>query len=361
MQTRHAPPVVAIYRPVDGSEASHEHMRAAGCSVVIEAFDKPDLAPRAIVRQADVLMGATFRGGIMDAAWFDQFPRLRLVSKYTIGFDDVDLAAATARNIAVTHCPTEANWGGVAEGAMAMILALTKRVRERDAAVKSGRWRDQTLEGHYLGCRADGYSGLTVGIIGLGRAGGRLADLLRPWGVRLLACDPYIDVDEFAAHGAARVGLDELMSESDIVSVHCSLTPETLGMIDASRFALMKPGAMFINTARGKIVDLDALLSGLDAGRPARAALDVFPEEPLKDYARLREYADRLLLSPHMVAANQGGTLLAAVPWATAATLDALRGVWPRHVVNPEVRQAWLAQHGSGQLIPESGVSAQDV
>jgi phosphoglycerate dehydrogenase-like enzyme len=350
------PPVVAIYRPVDGSEASHEQMRACGCTVLVEPFDKPDHPPRGTTLQADVLMGATFRGGIMDAAWFDQFPRLRLVSKYTIGFDDVDLSAATARGIAVTHCPTEANWGGVAEGAMAMILTLIKRVRERDVAVKTGRWRDASLEGRYLGSRDDGYAGLTVGIVGLGRAGGRLADLLRPWRVRVLACDPYIDAQKFAAHGAQSAEIDELLSESDIVSLHCSLTPETLGMIDARRLALMKPGSILVNTARGKIVDLDALLAGLDARRPAQAALDVFPDEPVPDPQRLSAYADRLLLSPHMIASNEGGTLLAAVPWATAATYDALRGIWPERVVNPEVRAAWLGRFGSNSLLQQHTV-----
>lgn len=344
-------PIVAIYRPVAGAEASHEAMRAAGCELVIEPFDKPGRQPGETARQADVLMGATFRGGVMSAEWFRQFPRLRLVSKYTIGYDDVDLDAATAGGIAVTHCPTEANWGGVAEGAMAMMLALIKRLRERDAAVRAGGWRDPALEGRYLGAREDGYPGLTVGIIGLGRAGGRLAELLRPWRVRLLACDPYVDDGVFSGCGARRVDLEALLSEADIVSVHCSLTQETRGLINAQTLALMKPGSVLINTARGGIVDLDALLAALDAGRPSQAALDVYPHEPIQDYERLRDFGDRLLLSPHMVAANDGGTLLAAIPWATQATFDALCGVFPQRVVNPEVREVWLRRYASSRLL----------
>lgn len=343
-------PLVAVYRPVDGAEASYDELRSLGLMLILEPIDTPDCPPGEIAAQADVLMGATFRGGIMDGAWFDQFPRLRLVSKYTIGYDDVDLDAATARGIAVTHCPTEANWGGVAEGAFAMILALTKRLRERDRAVKQGRWRDRVLEGRYLGAREDGYPGLTVGIIGLGRAGGRLAELLRPWRIRLLCCDPYIDAARFAMHDAQPVDLDTLLREADIVSVHCALTHETRGMISAQKISLMKPDSIFVNTARGGIVDLEALLAGLDIGRPAHAALDVFPQEPIVDFQRLRDFADRLLLSPHMVAANEGGTLLAALPWAHAATVDALRGVFPQRVVNPQVRQDWLARFGSSRL-----------
>lgn len=334
-------------------------MRSAGCELIIEPFDKPELVPGEAARRADVLMGATFRGGIMDADWFDQFPRLRLVSKYTIGYDDVDLDAATARGIAVTHCPTEANWGGVAEGAMAMMLALTKRLRERDAAVKSGGWRDAALEGRYLGAREDGYAGVTVGIIGLGRAGGRLAELLSAWRVRLLACDPYVDDAVFVQHGAQSVDLETLLREADIVSVHCSLTNETRGMIDARRIALMKAESVFINTARGGIVDLEALLAGLDAGRPAQAALDVFPREPIQDFERLRDFGDRLLLSPHMIAANDGGTLLPGVPWATQATYDALCGTFPKRAVNPEVRDSWLARFASDRLLEHRADEAE--
>lgn len=305
-------------------------------------------------------MGATFRGGVMNAAWFDRFPNLRLVAKYSIGYDDVDLEAATDRGIAVTHCPTEANWGGVAEGALAMLLALTKRVRERDRAVKSGRWRDAALLGRYVGAREDGYPGLTVGIVGLGRAGGRLAELLRPWNVRLLAYDPYVDAETFAARGARATELSSLLRESDVVSLHCTLTAETRGMIDAHAIAQMKPGSILINTARGRIVDLDALLAGLDQGRPAQAALDVFPQEPLPEPERLRAYGDRLLLSPHMVAANDGGTLLAAVPWAHKAAIDALSGVFPDSVVNPQVRESWLRRFSRCALL-QPGADLADI
>ena len=344
-------PLVVIYRPVAGAEGSHDELRTAGCNVLIESCDLPEFEPSDAAKEADILMGATFRGGVMDAQWFEQFPRLRLVSKYTIGYDDVDLDAATTRAIAVTHCPTEANWGGVAEGAMAMMLALTKRVRERDAAIRSGGWRDASLEGRYIGSRADGYPGLTVGIIGLGRAGGRLARLLQPWNVRLLACDPYIEQSRFAEHNADPVDLETLLTESDIVSLHCSLTSETRSLLNAERIALMKVGSILINTARGAIVDLDALLTGLDQGRPAQAALDVFPNEPLPNPSQLRRYGSKLLMSPHMVAANDGGTLLTAVPWATAASLDAVRGVFPQRVVNSAVMPAWLSKFESRPLL----------
>ncbi len=113
-------------------------------------------------RGADVLLGATFRG-VIDRTFLSISPDLRIVAKYTIGVDDVDLDAATELGVLVTHCPTEANWGGVAEGAVAMILALLKRVRERDAQVKGGGWREPPIHGTYLGRRGDGYPGITLG------------------------------------------------------------------------------------------------------------------------------------------------------------------------------------------------------
>ncbi len=331
-------------------------MRAAGCEVIVESLDLPGAVPSAIACDADVLLGATFRGGIMDAEFLAQFPRLRLISKYTIGFDDVDLDVATQRGIAVTHCPTEANWGGVAEGTMAIMLAALKRVRERDRQVKAGGWRTAQLQGVYLGARQDGYKGITVGIIGLGRVGSRFAELLKPWGVRVIANDPYVSREKFLRAGAESMGLAELLSQADVVSLHCDLNAETRGLIGSHELQKMKRSAMLINTARGALVDFDALLTTLKNGRLAQAALDVFPVEPLPMDSRIDELGDKLVLSPHMVAANQGGTLNAAIPWATEVVIQALQGQFPARVVNPEVQQRWCRLFGDkpALVIPAS-------
>ncbi|HMB73582.1 MAG TPA: NAD(P)-dependent oxidoreductase [Gammaproteobacteria bacterium] len=351
-------PLVVVYRSVTGAEESYDAIRSAGCKLIIDPIDVPGVVLSAAARRADALVGATFRGGIMDADWLDRFPRLRLIAKYTIGFDDVDLAAATARGIAVTHCPTEANWGGVAEGTMAMLLTALKRIRERDRAVRTGGWRDPGLEGRYVGARSDGYSGLVIGIVGLGRVGRRLAALLRPWRARVLACDPYVSAARFAQAGVQRCDLDSLLRRCDVVTLHCALTPETRGMIDERAIALMKPGALLVNTARGAIVDLAAVLAALATGELAQAALDVFPEEPPPDVALLRELGDKLLLSPHMVAANEGGTLLAAVPWVSESVIDALSGRFPERVVNPAVEVAWLERFADIPLLASASRAA---
>jgi D-3-phosphoglycerate dehydrogenase len=343
-------PKVLIYRPVDESGASHRELEAAGCEVVVAEPNDERVRIAALARGAAALLGATFRG-VIDHELLTISNELRVVAKSTIGVDDVDVDAATALGVLVTHSPTEANWGGVAEGAVAMMLALLKRVRERDRHVRAGGWREPPIYGTYVGRRADGYPGLTIGIVGLGRAGSRVAELLAPWRVRLLAADPYVDAAKFARLGVERVDLDTLLGAADVVTVHCNLTAETRGLIDRRRLALLKRSALLINTARGRVVDLDALCDALEAGRLAAAGLDVLPEEPPPRTARVLALGDRVLLSPHMVAANQGGTLGAAIPWATRATLAALRGEVPDCVYNAEAVARWRERFGGRSLL----------
>jgi phosphoglycerate dehydrogenase-like enzyme len=343
-------PKILIYRPVDESGESHRLLETAGCEVVVAPPGADRAALAALAAGASVFLGATFRG-FMDRAFLTISPQLRLIAKYTIGVDDVDVDAASALGVLVTHSPTEANWGGVAEGALAMMLAVLKRVRERDRHVKAGGWREPPTYGTYLGKRADGYPGITIGIVGLGRAGGRVADLLRPWGARLLAADPYVDAGKFARHGVERADLETVLRESDVVTLHCNLTAETRGLLDRRRLALLKPSAVLVNTARGAVVDLDALCDALEARTVAAAALDVLPEEPLPRDARILKFGDRVLLSPHMIAANQGGTLGAAIPWGAEAALAALRGQVPDRVYNTEAVARWRERFGGTSLL----------
>jgi phosphoglycerate dehydrogenase-like enzyme len=325
-------------------------MAGAGCDVVVAEPGAERARLAELAAGAHALLGATFRG-VIDRAFLTVSPDLRIVAKYTIGVDDVDLDAASELGVLVTHCPTEANWGGVAEGAIALLLALLKRVRERDRIVREGGWREPPIYGTYLGRREDGYRGITVGIVGLGRAGSRVAELLRPWRARVLAADPYVEPAKFARLGVERVDLDALLREADVVTLHCNLTAETRGLVNRRRLALMKRGAVLINTARGQVVDLDALCDALAAGALAAAALDVLPEEPPPRSSRIFTLGDRLLLSPHMVAANQGGTLGAAIPWATEATLAALRGELPDNVYNAEAAAKWRQRFGGKSLL----------
>lgn len=344
-------PKVLIYRPVDESGASHRRLIEAGCDVVAGELDT---APERLLEagaDADALLGASFRGGVLDRGVLASFPALRIVAKYTIGTDDVDVDAATELGILVTHCPTEANWGGVAEGAVALMLALLKKLAARDARVKAGGWRDKRLEGRYVGRREDGYPGLTIGLVGLGRIGSRVADLLRPWRARLVAADPYVDRSKFAEHGVEPLSLAALLREADVVSVHCNLTAETRGLIGAPELAAMKPDAVLINTARGPIVDVEAVANALGRGSLGGAALDVLPVEPPPAGARILGFGHELILSPHMIAANRGGTLAPAIPWATEAVLAALASRVPAHVYNPEALAHWARRFEGRPLL----------
>jgi D-3-phosphoglycerate dehydrogenase len=349
-------PKVLIYRPVDEGGASHRLLEIAGCDVTVAAARADRAELTLLARGVDVLLGATFRGRI-DREFLALSPQLRLVAKYTIGVDDVDVEAATSLGILVTHSPTEANWGGVAEGTVALLLAVLKRVRERDRHVKAGGWREPPIYGTYVGKRGDGYGGITIGIVGLGRAGARVAELLRPWGARVVAADPYVEPDKFASYGVERLDLEALLREADVVTLHCNLTPETRGLLDRRRLGLLKPTAVLINTARGAVVDIDALCDALDGNTLAAAALDVLPEEPVPSGARILGFGDRVLLSPHMIAANQGGTLGAAIPWAAEAVLAALRGELPERIYNTEAVPAWQARFGGRSLLAARGRS----
>jgi D-3-phosphoglycerate dehydrogenase / 2-oxoglutarate reductase len=342
-------PRVLIYRPVDEGGASHRLIADAGCDLVVAEPNAARSQLALLARGVHALLGATFRG-VIDHEFLALSPELRIVSKYTIGVDDVDLDAATALGVLVTHCPTEANWGGVAEGAIALMLTLLKRIRERDRAVRDGGWREPPFYGTHLGRRSDGYRGIAVGIVGLGRAGSRVAELLAPWRVRVLAADPYVEAEKFARLGVERMELDALLREADVVTLHCNLTPETRGLIERRRLALMRPTAILINTARGRVVDLHALCDALAAGALAGAALDVLPDEPPARGSRILGFGDRVLLSPHMIAANQGGTLGPAIPWATEATLAALRGDLPDNVYNTQAVARWLTRFGGKSL-----------
>jgi phosphoglycerate dehydrogenase-like enzyme len=139
---------------------------------------------------------------------------------------------------------------------MTMILTLLKKVRERDRTMKEGGWRDAALQGTYLGSRLqDGFQGVTIGIVGLGRIGRRLAELLQPWRVRILACDPYVERARFTLHNVIECDLDTLLAQSDVVTLHVTLTDRSRRLINAKSLARMKRTAVLVNTSRGAVVE----------------------------------------------------------------------------------------------------------
>jgi phosphoglycerate dehydrogenase-like enzyme len=351
---------VLIFAPADPTEETHKMLRDQGCELRLgnPAWEKPHANNEAeMARMAagcDALIGTSVRSSPISRRILESSDSLRIVAKYTIGVDDIDVEAATALGILVTHSPTESNWGGVAEGTITSMLTMLKKVRERDRYLKDGNaWKDDRLLGTYVGSRADGYPGITLGLIGLGRVGGRVATLMRPWQTRILAYDPYVPDARFAELGVERVDLHTLLRESDVVSLHVVLTRETRHMIGAEQLGLMKPTAILVNTARGYCVDERALAEALQKDRIAGAAIDAFEVEPLALDSPLRQLGDKVLLSPHMISANVGSGLGPGLQWATRSVLHALRGEVPDNVYNQEVIPQWQRRF-AGQSVWEA-------
>ncbi len=202
-------------------------------------------------------------------------PDLRLVAVARAGLENVDIAAATARGVAVVGSPGR-NAGGVAELQLALMLAETRNVARADASVKGGGWRKE-----FPGVRVE-VAGRTVAMVGFGHVGRAFASRLSGFGCRLLAYDPYVPAATMAGYGVTRVAdLDELCAAGDFVVIQARLTGETERMIGAAQFRAMRPDAYFVNVARSRIVDQAALLAALRAGTIAGAGLDVFDQEPL--------------------------------------------------------------------------------
>ncbi len=219
-------------------------------------------------------------------------PKLLAVSSQGAGFDTVDVAACTRAGVLVVS-QGGLNAGSVVEHVIGMMIVLSKRIQPADRALRRDRkW-------HRLDFTGDDISGRTLGVIGLGNIGGRLARLAGDaFAMEVLATDPYLTAEQFAERGAELVALDELLARADFVSVNAPLTEETAGMIGAREYALMKPTAYFITTARGGIHDEAGLAAALGRGAIAGAGLDVWaPEPPPLDHPLLQ--FDNVVLSPH--------------------------------------------------------------
>lgn len=265
-----------------------------------------------------------------DAALIARSPCLLAVSSTGAGYDYIDAAACTAAGVLVLH-QSGSNLEAVAEHALGMMLVLSKRLAQADKALRRGGTVDRyALQGNDI-------HGKTVGIVGLGMIGRRLAALCGGlFGMRVLACDPYLDAAEVAARGAEKVTLEELLARADFVSVHCPRDAGTLDLFGEAEFARMRPTAYFINTARGGIHDEAALARALEMRRIAGAGIDVFLKEPPPaDHPLLR--FDNVIASPH-TAGITAEALREMSAGAARQWIDLLAGRAPPRLANPE---AW--------------------
>lgn len=265
----------------------------------------------------------------VDVATVSRSEDLLAVVRFGVGYDAVDVAACTAADVAVIISAGAVD-RPVAEATVAWMLALSHQMLIKDRLLRQGRWDDRSL---YMGSEL---RDRTLGVIGLGGIAQATLQLLASFGMRPpLAYDPWVTPAVAKQCGATLVSLDELLATSDYVSIHCPLTPDTRNLIGAASIARMKPTAFLINTARGGIVDEDALYEALVQRRIAGAALDCFENEPITSPHRFGDL-ENVILAPHSIAwtdelfRDVGRT-------ASRAIVDLARGIYPRGVVNSEV------------------------
>ncbi len=243
------------------------------------------VADALIVRSATKVTDALMAGG----------PQLRAVGRAGVGVDNVDIAAASERGIAVFNAPG-GNTIAAAELTMALLISVARKIPAAEASLRAGKWDRAAFKGVEL-------RGKTLGLIGAGRIGGEVAIRCQAFGMAVLVYDPYLTEERADELGVQLVSLEEVLDIADFISIHVPLTTETTGIVGSTALQRVKKTAFIVNASRGGVVDEDALADALHAGAIAGAALDVYQSEPLPDDSRLRD-APNLVLTPHLGAST---------------------------------------------------------
>lgn len=305
-----------------------EPLSEAGLQLLRQDYDvdvrtdlaKGDLAAEIAPYDALIVRSATS----VDEAVLTAAANLRVVARAGIGLDNVDVEAATRLGVMVVNAP-QSNIISAAEQAMALMLAQARNIPQADAALKSGSWERARWEGVEL-------AGKTLGLLGLGRVGALVAQRAAGFGMRVIAFDPYVSAERAKEMRVdAMPSLEALLVQADFVSIHLPKTPETEGLIGAHELGLMKDGARLVNTARGGIVDEDALASSLADGHLGGAALDVFAAEPTTESPLFG--SDRVVVTPHLGASTKEAQDKAGTTVAEMVRL-ALKGEFVPYAVN---------------------------
>ncbi|NKC30591.1 C-terminal binding protein [Falsiroseomonas selenitidurans] len=308
-----------------GYDLEMEALERLGAEIVECPATEADFI--AAVGDADAIYAKGMR---LSAPMIQAAKKAKLIACATVGVDYVDVVAATECGIPVTNCP-DTFIEEVADHAMMLLLATHRRCIEQDRMVREGRW----AEGRPQLLQVPRLMGQTLGFVAFGRVARLVALRAKAFGLRLMAYDPFVDELTMSALGVVPASLDEVLSQSDFVSMHAPATPETGHMLTTKHFARMKPNAIFINTGRGPTVDEAALIAALEEKRIAGAGLDVFEVEPAKPGNPLLAMP-HVILSPHNASASarfdearkrRAGQELALV----------LSGRWPMSCVNPTV------------------------
>jgi D-3-phosphoglycerate dehydrogenase len=313
-----------------------DHLEKATDLVVHRlAFDAPEDHNWAVMRTSHAYCITSARDEVPDqykgtAALLTRCPELLVLSTSGAGYDPVDVAACTDAGVLVVN-QSGANAEAVAEHVIAMLLSLSKNIPQTDRSLRTERGVDREV---FKGRNAQGR---TVGIVGLGEVGRRVARICgKGLEMRILAYDPYITAANFHARGAGSVTLDELLSQSDYVTIHCPYNTETRGMIGRRELSLMRSGAYLITTARGGIVDEEALAESLQAGQIAGAGIDVWNVEPPPLNHQLLTF-DNVIATYHTAGVTVDSRH-AMAQWNAEQLVQILRGERPPRLINPE---AW--------------------
>jgi D-3-phosphoglycerate dehydrogenase len=238
-----------------------------------EVVDKPGISAEDLLKEIGDYDALIVRGRTkVLPAVFDAGSKLKVVGRAGIGVDNIDLAAAKSHNVTVVNSPI-ATTTTVAELTLGLMLCAVREIARADASLKAGKWLKKEFEGAEL-------SGKTLGVIGFGRIGAAVAKRAAAFDMKILGYDPKVTAEEITKRGGKPVSLDELLKQSDMITMHLPLTPDTKTMLDAAAFAKMKQGVYIICAARGGVIDEAALLEALNSGKVAGAALDVFTAEP---------------------------------------------------------------------------------
>ena len=285
---------------------------------------------------ADTVDAVLLRAEIFDADKIRSSRNLKIIARHGVGTDNVDIEAATAASVWVTTTPGS-NSRAVAEHVFALLLSLARKTPAAAAGTAAGEWAalKPNLTGFELG-------GRVLGLLGFGNIAATVAEIARGFGMRVLVADPYVADTDIEARGCIPVTLDQLITDADIISLHLPLTVDTRHLFDASTIGRMRPGAILLNTARGGLVDEQALLDALTDGRLGGAAFDVLdgesadPKAPLAHSPRIAEYLaahDNLIVTPH-IGGQTGESLRNAGSGAVQCIRQALAGTIPDNAVN---------------------------
>jgi glyoxylate reductase len=320
---------IFVTRKIPGDHI--EKLKSAGYEVEVSEFDRPLTGEELVEKVKGVdgllcLLTDRVDGDLMDAAG----PQLKIISNYAVGFDNIDMKAATDRQIPVCNTPSDEVNEAVAEHTWALILSLARRIVEADEA---------TRRGGYRGWEPDTFLGVSIigkvlGVVGLGRIGSMVARRARGYNMTLLYNKHSPDLEAEKELGIKFATLDEILAQSDFVTLHVPLTEETRHMINKETLHKMKKGAFLVNTSRGPVVDEHELVEALRSGHLGGAALDVYDNEPNIDPELLG--MENVVLTPHIASATREARSKMGEQ-AVSAIIAALGGKRPDNLVNEEV------------------------